>query len=289
MSAPLPTGAMPEIDRTRYAPSGEISIPLLGVMVGPLLVVSVALAFALAGMRYTPFSLVIYLPIIAGVILGFVGGWLLRQAHVRNSTVAWSAAVVLGLITYLGQFHALAIFEWGWMAVPRIDLLPVLIYHDVNNWVIGAAAGPQQGGNPLPAINWILFIAELGLLCAVAGALMAAATAKVYCERCQNWASELSCTLPMDGAPLVLQKLLGGRLQELAVIYPVSGGDEKMQSTLTLESCLHGGDGRDAIAYLSAASGAGNANGVKTDLYTQVKITTDEMAILAQRVQGLIQ
>jgi hypothetical protein len=276
-------------EREVFRPSGKFSPLGLAWALPVLLVAALALAFGLAWLEYTPFSLLILVPALAGMVLGWIGLRILRAAHCRSRTLGWLIGLAFGALMYLGSFQATVIIENGPMAIPHLEVWPAAIVFKVNNWVIGRP-GAQQQGQPVPVINWILFAAELGIASALSGYAMAEVASRGYCERCEKWMSTKTVDLAANEAAKVAHAIGANSFPELEPLRSRTANAQEY-SQLEVEGCLHGGSGDDANFFLTAREGVYDKDRKKVELHDVVKqlqLTPDELLMLAEKCPALM-
>src|SRR5262249_57148929 len=88
------------------------------------LVVSVVLAFALHFANVHGFYLIVFVPIIAGLLAAGTVYLAVRQGHCRNRVVGGLLGLVAGLVVFLGYYHLGQVEKNGMQDVGRLGRLP---------------------------------------------------------------------------------------------------------------------------------------------------------------------
>ncbi|HUE75117.1 MAG TPA: hypothetical protein VMP01_29885 [Pirellulaceae bacterium] len=274
--------------RFRYQRSGKVRWGRLLVLLPIPLLVAVAMGATLcwtlaAGLYYAIFTpLIVSLPLLAAA------HWTVRWSHCRNVVVAALLGGLLGIVMYLGYFHAHLVSIAGPGVMHRVDELPRFIqwrmHRDVN--VDERLPQPQK---PDVTGNWLRFGCELlAIIAAVAGISFNAASG-AYCEGCGQWMRMGLQLAPAGSARKVAEYLAAGRLGELPPI-PNCGVTTGKSAKIKVESCRRAGQAESCCSYLTLeendpGSLFGRANMEK--ILTRGQISQEELGWLARSVPAL--
>jgi len=176
-----------------YRPSGKCDWWKLLTVALPLsLLAACVLAFVLHLAFIYSVGLFI-IPILAGVLLGWLASGLFRWAHCRNPLAAGGFAILLATVMYVGMLHCQHVAVVGPSVLTRIDLLPGFLEQYMQEKP--GARNPQK---PAPkarqqkedAGTAIIFgLCGLGWLGAAycCGMVLVGGARRAYCETCSRW------------------------------------------------------------------------------------------------------
>ena len=249
-----------------YRHSGQFSAAGLFVALLASLIAAIILGAVYAYVvLYSP---LIYLSFFATVAFGFAVGWvagyLLRWAHVRNERLTIAIAVVVALLALHSSWvfwiyalvqkatSSIAPFNPAELAF-RPDRLWFLIrrINEVGVWSIGHVGGSMQKGDAVhgPWL-WSVWMIEATIILFLSISIsVKMGTTLPYCETCRRWCGlgkRLFSTPP--GEPAILKE----RLESKDFTYLISlGPDKKPLPSNWFEVFLHSCDRCQALHALT--------------------------------------
>ncbi len=172
-----------------YRHSGKFNPPAVLLPLIAAVVLGFPLGFAYAYLiRWIPF---VYINFIITLGYGFTFGWgtgrLLKAGHVRNTTLAASCGIAVGIIALYAEWngHLHAVFDDApWFFRPDQMLNGMALLYQEGSWSFHG----QTVTGPVLAACWLI---EAGLIVGVAASIPWAFVRDTpYCEKARCWLDE---------------------------------------------------------------------------------------------------
>ncbi len=278
---------MPDTDgpvRQIYRQSGQVRVDYLLAILPLAIIIALAFSAGFVALRYWAYWPIALPPIFAGGVLGYLAGRLLHWAHCRSMCIAFCIGGTLGAIMYLGHFHGLFMLQFGPEVWTRVDCLPGMIQHDVNQWSVIGKYGASGALS-----NWTYFWIELSLAAIVTGILASLPTDDVYCEYCGKWLDEkVEFRLEPNAAMTVIEHLLEGKIETLPELQ-AAPLEQQDFATVYWKECRHERTpGDPPLFYLSAHETRRVEKDVRHHyLLSQLLVTIDEIQAIAAKCPRL--
>ena len=254
----------------------------IALMAAALMACCLWLLFEAGWYYYVIMPIVISLPVAAACYLT------VKLSHCRNLGIAATMGLLIGLIFYLGYFHAHLVSMIGLRAIHRLDLLPDFIVWRMNNDVQIDDMGKERA--PAPVMNWITFGMELLIVVCITTGASAQRASRAYCEGCKRWKRFALHTAPSGAAGQVAYCLGAGRLLELPIIPPIQAQVGTPSSSIKVEYCPTSKNKEVCHTYLTLQENATNARGKAARGATYLsggEISQEELAVLVSSLSGL--
>jgi hypothetical protein len=211
--------------RPVYEPSGRarwdrLLLAAHGVL-GVIIVVAVGMNWCYqVGLGFVP------LPFAAAMPVAFVVYEAIGWGHCRSKLIASVFGLVAGVGFIVAQYYFDMVTTLGPESALRVDMLPPFVKHrmSTNRMTFSDGPSPPQkpGSNSDRAFNWMLFVAELGL---VPLGMIAAADFRArytYCEKHGCWMVPTSIQCAAGTGKRLVAALKEGKLgsvvEELALV-----------------------------------------------------------------------
>jgi hypothetical protein len=271
---------------TGYTPSGNCDwIKLLTIALPVSLLAAFGLSAALMEALFGGFYFFIVVPAVAGLLLGVAAAWLFRFAHCRNPYLAAVLGVLLGSVMFLGYFHFCFVYRAGWPWLARIDMLPHVIQHRMNNDIIKDAHDVgNRNPKPAPVMNWIWFAADWGFAAFCCAGVAFAGARRAYCENCMRWMVRKKATTAPGNAAAYVAAINAKQIAALpeSPLTQVKKGSAVSQ--FEVEYCPGQADQADVCPIYLTAKEIVQGQKKTVVIARQIPLTVDELAELSTKL-----
>jgi hypothetical protein len=234
--------------------TGRVHPLLFPVAAAACVVVSLALAAALAGLFRAGFYLIVLIPIVAAAALGTSVYWAVRLGRCRNRWLGLALGLTCALVVYFGYYYIDMVVSVGQQAILRADFLPSYIAFRIENDVTLPTGAPDVNANAKPfwPLNALMFCLELGVIAWLAGVVGFRAASRAFDESQGRWAEAVHTTIGYGQSRILKEAQQRGELLVgLSAVQPVRNQLQQPHCMLVLES-FNSVDGLPARSFLSA-------------------------------------
>jgi hypothetical protein len=268
-------------DRPHYQSSGKVDWFRLLLWSPFLLAVCAGVAWCLTRLFTTGWYYRLFVPAVAGLVVGAAVRWLVARGRCRNKILAGFIGGMAGLVAFVGYYYVHMLEVFGAQAAMQMDALVEFIR---LRMAIDGLLG-RHGVRPNEFMNWIGSGIDLCLMMTLAATLGVTRAARAYCETCRSW---MRRTMDMEApgtARTVSEALATGSLDQVPMPPPFRGKVGQPMALLELEYCA--GDsktGAHCPTYLTLKeSYRGPRRKPKVDtLSKQQALTAEELLVLAE-------
>lgn len=237
------------IDRPVYQPSGRCDASRFVASVALLVACAlgiVAIYCFLIYIEVYPSGLSVVFP---AALAGGCARWSVKRGHWRNPALAGTLAMAMGLLGYLGYFHADQCWRWG-VAPSAVDRLPgyIAFRMETDRWQLADRAfaliprKPAAGDRPnlplaqvkLLSWNWLGFAFETLILALVPLFIAFRAAGEPYSEPRRRWFLREKLTLAPDSVTALRKALANGTVSRWIDAGPKKVASHQPHETVTL-------------------------------------------------------
>lgn len=184
------------IDRDVYRSTGRVRLfslfsgAVMATLAGLLISVLMALLSAVG------FYFILLVPLVAGMLAGYLSTLVVKQSHCRNVLLASLLGALVGAVAYLGHYHFEMLRVAGFEHWHRVDVLPEYIW---ARWHVDTI----RNSPPWFPLNVTISVGEFVLMSAFAAYFAFEAARRPYSEVGLCWMTSQGIIAPSGaGRPL---------------------------------------------------------------------------------------
>lgn len=286
--------------RASYRESGEADWPVFIFWSFVTLLVSLVLAIFMHVLFVHGMYLLVMVPLIASLGVGFLAGYAADAGKCRNYKLVVALTILASIILYFGYWYISMLATLGGNFYYRIDLLPRYIQWRMASDVIrevGHSAHPVRTQTGVDVgFKWFFFAMEVVFVPFSALGIASIRASRAFCENCQTWMEKHRTTFAAGTGPALVEALQTGRLSAVREIPSVVTVAKTKYTILQVETCCCEEKPKATCShYLSVTEQSTDQNGtlphtlgvLRKPLLSRVEVNTNELAQVAVKFPKL--